>query len=88
MSDVSESFRVRLQQVFDDWRSLVAGALREAGGRGGGNGEQGSIDSLSRYVLCCLEGSVLMAKVTRELGEVENTVEHLKGYIRHQLAAS
>jgi TetR/AcrR family transcriptional repressor of nem operon len=84
MSDVSEAFRTRLLRIFDSWRELVASTLREGCGEAGVT--EANVDSLARYVLCSLEGSILLAKVSREFGEIDNAMTHLKAHIRRELA--
>ena len=86
MSDVNEAFRARLERIFGTWRELVAVNLEEGARRRGRAGVD--VDGLARYILCCLEGSMLMAKVNRKVLEVRDAVGRLKGYVRQQLASA
>jgi TetR/AcrR family transcriptional repressor of nem operon len=82
MSDVSEAFRGRLARVFAAWQGLVAETLAEARRRHGCPDVE--VEGLAHYIICALEGSLLLAKLMREPGEVGNTVTNLKSYIRQQ----
>ena len=43
-------------------------------------------EGLARHLVCALEGSILMAKVTRQGDELDNSVTHLKSYVRKVLS--
>ena len=57
MGDVSENFRVRLQQAFDDMRRLFSTYLQQAGMPKEEASEHG------RYMLATLEGALMLDKV-------------------------
>jgi TetR/AcrR family transcriptional regulator, transcriptional repressor for nem operon len=82
MSDANEAFRGQLARIFDGWRAMVEAALAEAARRS----QRPAVDvgSLAHHIISSLEGSLLMAKLTREVGELANTVAHLKIYVRQQ----
>jgi len=77
MSDLHEGFRERLDAIFARWRDLLRRNLQAAGA-----GRPLDIDGLARHAVCALEGSILLAKVTRRVDEMDNSVEHLKSYLR------
>jgi len=82
MSDVHEGFREQLGEFFQDWQRMIASRLTAAARRHGREGLD--VQGLARHIICCLEGAVLMAKVSRELDGMEKSVAHLKSYVRQQ----
>lgn len=82
MSDANEAFRGQLARIFGGWRQMVAEVLEGAAQRHGPT--RLDVQGLAHHIVCALEGSLLMAKLSREVGELGNTVTHLKMYIRQQ----
>ena len=82
VSDLHEGFRARLSRIFQGWSDVVASTLEQALRRSG----RQDLDpqGMARYIVCSLEGGILISKVTREIGDVENLVRHLKHYVRQQ----
>ena len=84
MSDLHEGFRARLGGIFRVWAELVAQNLREAARRR--HRRDLDAEGLARHLVSALEGSILMAKVTRQVDELDNSVTHLKSYVRKVLS--
>ena len=80
LSDVHEGFRQRLAGVFAEWRLRLAEVLSrgQAAGRLGAACEPAGI---AQFVVAALEGAILLTKVTRDIGVMENCVEELKHHL-------
>jgi len=85
LSDQHEGFRNRLAAIFALWCATVAVELARLQHRAGRT--RSDLEGIARYLVAALEGSILMSKVTRDYGEVENAIVHLKRYVRQQLTA-
>jgi len=80
LSDVHEGFRKRLASVFTTWHAQFAEALAEAKRRG----EVVAAcepDATARFVVASLEGAILLTKVTKDIGVMEQCVGELKRYL-------
>jgi TetR/AcrR family transcriptional repressor of nem operon len=80
LSDVHEGFRRRLAQVFTLWREKLTEAIR----RGQGNGTlRGHVEpeGLAQFLVAGLEGAILMTKVSKEIGVMEQCVRELKRHL-------
>lgn len=80
LSDVHEGFRARLVGVFSAWRSQLTKALREAQRRGD-VGAECRPDAVAHFLVASLEGAILMAKVSKDIGVMEQCVEELRRYL-------
>ena len=80
LSDVHEGFRKRLATVFTTWHARFAEALAEAKRRGEvvAGCEPGAT---ARFVVASLEGAILLTKVTKDIGVMEQCVGELKRYL-------
>ena len=80
LSDVHEGFRQRLAGVFAEWRLRLAEVLSrgQTAGRLGAACEPAGI---AQFVVAALEGAILLTKVTRDIGVMENCVEELKHHL-------
>jgi TetR/AcrR family transcriptional regulator, transcriptional repressor for nem operon len=80
LSDVHEGFRARLASVFTGWRERLTLALREAQQRGevvtGCDAE-----SIGYFLVASLEGAILLSKVSKDIGVMEQCVMELKRYL-------
>ena len=82
MADSHEGFRRRLDDVFARWTEQLVALLREAG-----PSLRDDVDAvkLSRFIIACLEGGMLMTRVTRDIGVMEGIGDDLKRFIATHL---
>jgi TetR/AcrR family transcriptional regulator, transcriptional repressor for nem operon len=80
LSDVHEGFRKRLASVFTTWHARLAEALTEAKRRGQ-VGNMCDPDASARFVVASLEGAILLTKLSKEIGVMEQCVAELKRYL-------
>ncbi len=76
LADQNERFRIRLDEVFSEWRQLFSQCLSEAKECGELTCEIES-DVLAEYILCGWEGAILKAKVTRSGQLLNNFINTL-----------
>jgi TetR/AcrR family transcriptional repressor of nem operon len=80
LSDVHEGFRARLASVFTAWKGRLTAALAEAQ-------VQGELvpacrpDAVAHFLVAGLEGAILLAKVTKDIGVMEQCVGELNHYL-------
>jgi len=80
LSDVHEGFRARLASVFTAWRGRLTSVLAEAQGRG----ELVAAcrpESVAHFLVAGLEGAILLTKVSKDIGVMEQCVGELKHYL-------
>jgi TetR/AcrR family transcriptional repressor of nem operon len=80
LSDVHEGFRARLASVFTAWQERLTLALREAQTRGEvvpGCQPEG----VAHFLVAALEGSILLSKVTKNIGVMEQCVIEIERYL-------
>jgi TetR/AcrR family transcriptional repressor of nem operon len=80
LSDVHEGFRARLASVFTAWKSRLTAALIEAQA----HGEVLAVcrpDSVANFLVAALEGAILLSKVSKDIGVMEQCVGELKHYL-------
>ena len=80
LSDVHEGFRQRLAEIFSEWRVRLAEALARGKARGGLRGDFDPAGA-AQFLVAALEGAILMSKVTRDIGVMENCVDELKRHL-------
>jgi TetR/AcrR family transcriptional repressor of nem operon len=80
LSDVHEGFRERLASVFTAWRERLTLALREAQQRGEVV-EACQPESTGQFLVAGLEGAILLSKVSKDIGVMEQCVTELKRYL-------
>jgi TetR/AcrR family transcriptional regulator, transcriptional repressor for nem operon len=80
LSDLHEGFRARLARVFSLWRERLTQALAEGQGRGEVS-PQCAPAPVAQFLVAALEGAILMTKVTKEIGVMEECVGELKRYL-------
>jgi len=80
MSDVHEGFRERLAGVFAAWRERLTLTLRDAQRRGD-VGSDCRVEVVAQFLVASLEGSILMTKVSKDIGVMEKCVGELKRYL-------
>ena len=82
MSDFHEGFRTQLRRFFQSWQKMVADRLGEAALRHGRS--EVDPEALAWHLICGIEGSVLLSKVSREIADLGNSISFLKRYMREQ----
>jgi TetR/AcrR family transcriptional repressor of nem operon len=80
LSDVHEGFRKRLASVFTTWHARFAEALTEAKRRGQVIAPCDP-EASARFLVASLEGAILLTKLTKDIGVMEQCVGELKRYI-------
>lgn len=80
LSDVNEGFRKRLASVFTAWHARLAEALAEAQRRGHVEAACDP-DASARFLVASIEGAILLTKVTKDIGVMEQCVGELKRYL-------
>jgi len=80
LSDVHEGFRKRLASVFTTWHARLAAALAEAKRRGQ-VGAACDPDAGARFLVASLEGAILLTKLSKDIGVMEQCVGELKRYL-------
>jgi TetR/AcrR family transcriptional regulator, transcriptional repressor for nem operon len=80
LSDVHEGFRARLASVFTAWRERLTVALGEAQQRGEVV-ESCQPESVAHLLVAGLEGAILLSKVSKDIGVMEQCVMELKRYL-------
>jgi TetR/AcrR family transcriptional regulator, transcriptional repressor for nem operon len=79
LSDVHEGFRARLASVFTAWQERLTFVLREAQTRGEVAGCQP--EGVAHFLVAALEGSILLSKVTKNIGVMEQCVSEIERYL-------
>ena len=80
LSDVHEGFRKRLASVFTTWYGRLAEALTDAKQRGH-VGVACDPEASARFVVASLEGAILLTKLSKDIGVMEQCVGELKRYL-------
>ena len=80
LADVHEGFRERLAGVFSAWRACLTRALEEARRRGA-VGQECQSASVAQFLVASLVGAMLMAKLAKVVGVMEQCVIELKRYL-------
>lgn len=80
LSDVHESFRQRLAEVFRLWQERIEEALVQAKIQGLLN-EQADPHRLAHFLVASLEGAILLAKVTKEISVMEQCARELTRHL-------
>ncbi|MBI1847776.1 MAG: TetR family transcriptional regulator C-terminal domain-containing protein [Candidatus Rokubacteria bacterium] len=80
LSDVHEGFRRRLAEVFCAWRERLTRSLAEAQTRGEVR-EDCRPETVAHFLVASLEGAILMSKVAKDIGVMEQCVGELKRYL-------
>ncbi|PWB80363.1 MAG: hypothetical protein C3F08_04535 [Candidatus Methylomirabilota bacterium] len=81
MSDIHEEFRKRCQEVFNAWRVHMETVLRKAKASGQLS-EQANIFMLAHFIIASVEGAILLARVQKDVGILEQCFAELKNHIR------
>jgi len=81
MSDIHEGFRKKLQTVFEGWRIHLGTALRKARAQGQ-LADHTDPTMLAQFVVAAVEGGILLAKLKRNMGILENCFGEIKKHIR------
>jgi TetR/AcrR family transcriptional regulator, transcriptional repressor for nem operon len=83
LSDVHEGFRARLATLFSRWQARLASALRLARERGEVTAGCDP-ETMARFIVASLEGSILLAKVSKDIRMMEQCVTELERYLASQ----
>src|SRR5574337_1987787 len=81
MSDIHEEFRKKCQGVFDAWRVQIETVLRKAKTSGQLSDHVDAL-ALAQFIIASVEGAILLAKVEKEVGVLEQCFAELKNHIR------
>jgi TetR/AcrR family transcriptional repressor of nem operon len=81
LSDVHEGFRRRLAGIFTQWRSKLSETLSR-GQEGGRLRQECEPAAVAQFLVAALEGAILLAKVTKDIGIMERCVRELKQHLR------
>lgn len=86
LSDVHAGFRARLATVFHTWRQRIMRVLEEARTRGEVSPacDPGPV---AQFIVASLEGAILLSKVTKDIGVMEQCVAELDRYLAAFAAA-
>ena len=76
MADQNERFRARLDEIFDDWRTLFAGCLSEAQTAKELDSRLDA-EALASFILSGWEGAILRAKVMKSPQPLQDFIEIL-----------
>ena len=80
LSDVHEGFRTRLAGIFSAWRERLTRALETAKARGRVTADCAP-GAVADFLVASLEGAILIAKVTKDIGVLEQCVHELNRYL-------
>jgi TetR/AcrR family transcriptional repressor of nem operon len=80
LSDVHEGFRERLASVFTAWRARLTLVLTEAQARGEVVASCRP-DSVAQFLVAGLEGAILLTKVSKDIGVMEQCVSEIDRYL-------
>lgn len=81
MSDIHEGFRKRFQGIFNGWRVQVATVLHKARACGQLS-DHADPTALAQFLVAGVEGGILLAKVKKDIGVLENCFKELKKHLR------
>lgn len=80
LSDVHEGFRARLAEVFSGWRERLTEVLAD-GQRRGQVSRECDPTSAAQFLVASLEGAILIAKLTKDIGVLERCMSEMKRYL-------
>lgn len=80
MSPVDETFRVRLNALFQDWVDVVAAALKR-GQKAGEVRPDVAADEMAFFIVSALEGCVGMSKNTQSVSAFRGCLKQLCSYL-------
>ena len=81
LSDIHEGFRKKFQGIFESWRMHVSTVLQKAK-ESGQLSDHADPTSLAQFIVASVEGAILLTKVKRNIGVLENCFNELKKHIR------
>lgn len=80
MSPVDESFRKRISELFHDWESSIAKALRRGQARQLVRTDV-DVDEVARFIVAAYEGYISLAKNFQDVSVLRSGVRNLVGYV-------
>jgi TetR/AcrR family transcriptional repressor of nem operon len=87
LSDVHEGFRTRLAGIFSAWRDRLTRAL-DTGKQQGRVRADCVPAAVADFLVASLEGAILIAKVTKDIGVLEQCVQEMNRYLAGYEASS
>lgn len=82
MSLVDEGFRLRLNRIYENWRTGIASALERA--QKGGVIDPGlDVEKAAAFIVAALEGTLGMAKTSQSTAVLDLCVDGLLDYLKH-----
>lgn len=80
MGDVNPQFRTLVREIFQEWIDLLRRILEEA--RAGGElSRETDASRLARHIVACLEGGVMISRLTKDRSDMLGCVESLKAML-------
>jgi TetR/AcrR family transcriptional repressor of nem operon len=80
LSDVHEGFRRRLAGIFTEWRMKLTETLNR-GQSGGRVRKECEPAVVAQFLVAALEGAILLTKVSKDIGIMEQCVQELKQHL-------
>jgi TetR/AcrR family transcriptional repressor of nem operon len=80
LSDVHEGFRCRLAGIFTEWRMKLTETLNR-GQSGGRVRKECEPAVVAQFLVAALEGAILLTKVSKDIGIMEQCVQELKQHL-------
>ncbi len=80
MSPVDESFRKRISELFHDWESSIAQALRRGQARRLVRTDV-DVDEVARFIVAAYEGYISLAKNFQDVSVLQSGVRNLVSYV-------
>ena len=80
MSPVDETFRKRIAELFHDWESSIAKALR-CGQASRLVRDDVDVDEVARFIVAAYEGYISLAKNFQDASVLQSGVKNLVGYV-------
>lgn len=80
MSPVDESFRKRISELFRDWESAIAKALRRGQARQLVRTDV-DVDEVARFIVAAYEGYISLAKNFQDVSVLQSGVRNLVSYV-------
>jgi AcrR family transcriptional regulator len=85
--DTHPALRERVQLAVDSWRDLIHRIVDKGIERGEINADVNA-DSVATILIATIEGGVMLSKLYGDNSYLERALDHLKTYVRQQLAGN
>ena len=80
MAPVDEGFRIRIENLYRDWRRGLAKALRQ-GQHAGSIDTAIEVDTTAAFIIAALEGAFSQAKNAQDISVFHQCLEGLNDYL-------